>query len=241
MKLTPASKPQSRGTSEGKREGRDTSRSRKGLKTTRAGLIDEENTAGLVSPKEISDLKRWDAIPLREVSGCSERLNLAARTSRSNIHKSAEDTLQRTAVPKAHIKLPLPTMHTEAASNKLETLCSLRARLIAKFQPQEPEEPPSDLLSMSVIERNQRFLTTKASNIKKRFQENYAKEFEECTFRPELATRRRAKNPRPNDSGVWLERADTRPTSRCSSAPRGCASYVQLYKRSLERRRSPAL
>lgn len=178
--------------------------------------------------------------PLTEVSCQSIRLNTGT-TNRSQAHRYQEDSSisLKPSIPTAHIKLVLPQApvssppHSSLPS-KVQTLTSLRARVIQKFR-QMPLEPPSDPLSMSVIERSEHFLTKRAARIKEQFQENYKRELKECTFRPVLYRRRSLSRLRKGeDSSASLE--GSRPSSRCSSRGRG--SYRVLYERSLEGRRN---
>lgn len=176
--------------------------------------------------------------PLAEVSFQSVRLNTGT-TSRSQVHRYQEDssTSLKPSIPTAHIKLVLPQAPASpppSLPSKVQTLTSLRARVIQKFR-QMPLEPPTDPLSMSVIERSEHFLTKRAARIKEKFQENYKRELKECTFRPVLYRRRSLSRLRKGeDSSASLE--NSRPSSRCSSRGRG--SYRVLYERNLEGRRN---
>lgn len=170
--------------------------------------------------------------PLTEVSCQSVRLN-TGNTSRSHAHRYQEDSSAsiKPSVPTAHIKLVLPQASSTPLStlpSKVQTLTSLRARVIQKFR-QMPLEPPPDPLSMSVIERSEHFLTQRAAHIKQQFQENYQKELTECTFKPALYRRRSLSRLRKGeDSSVSME--GSRPSSRCSS--RGKGSYRVMYEES---------
>ena len=165
--------------------------------------------------------------PLKEVSFQSCRLNTGS-TSRSQVCRYQEDSSftlpHKPSVPIAHIKLHLPvsTPKTPATPSKAQTLTSLRARVIQKFQP-VPLEPPTDQLSMSVIQRSEYFINKRERRRKEKFQEKYQKEIQECTFHPVLCRRRSLSRLRKTgDMSLSLE--GSRPTSRCSS-------YRVLYER----------
>ena len=117
---------------------------------------------------------------------------------------------------------------------KQEAANSLKHQLLQRFRAQDPEEPPHDLLSMSVLERSQQFLQHREARRKEQQETKKAREVEECTFHPILYTQISPKDMNRSTKellALSFEKV-TRPRGRTRSLSRPkTQSYSQLHQR----------
>lgn len=128
---------------------------------------------------------------------------------------------------------PLPSNPTEAS--KEAVAASLRNQLLQRFKARDPEEPPQDLLHMTVLERTDQFLRKRSERIKEQQLSLKVKEVEECTFHPILYTQISPKDmKRPTKELLTLSFERTvKPKERNRSLSRlKTSSYSELYQRS---------
>lgn len=156
-----------------------------------------------------------------------------------SIHQ-ARGRFLRSILNQTPMSLPSLPPKTSSVPNTTEAekeavAASLRNQLLQRFQSRDPEEPPQDLLHMTVLQRTEQFLRRRSDRIKEQQQSLKVREVAECTFHPILYTQISPKDmKRPTKELLTLSFERTvKPMQRTRSQSRPkTSSYSELYQRS---------
>lgn len=138
------------------------------------------------------------------------------------------EILIQTPVSKAK---PVPTPTTDS---KESVAASLKNQLLQRFRSREPEEPPQDLVHMTVLQRTEQFLKHRMDRIQEERERKKSKEVAECTFHPILYTQISPKDMSKSTHellALSMEKS-VRPLHRTRSLSRvRTSSYSERYQK----------
>jgi len=176
------------------------------------------------------------------VKSASQRRSISSRQEGEDVRSihQARGRFLRSILNQTPMSLPtLPPKPSPVPNTTIEekeaVAASLRNQLLQRFQTRDPEEPPQDLLHMTVLQRTEQFLRRRADRIKEQQQSLKVREVAECTFHPILYTQISPKDMnRPTKELLTLSfERSVKPLQRTRSQSRSkTSSYSELYQRS---------